>query len=54
MNSTTAVAIACMASHTPWIVLTAALLVYLHPPQAQRIFADMVSDGVMLLNDMSK
>ena len=51
MNSSTAVAVACMASHTPWIVLTAALLVWLHPPQAHQILADLLSDGVVLLND---
>ena len=50
MNSTTAVAVACMASHTPWIVLTAALLVWLNPPQAQQILADVVGDGVELLS----
>ena len=50
MNSSTAVAVACMASHTPWIVLTAALLVWLNPPQAQQVLREVLNDGVQLLD----
>ena len=45
MNRTAAVAIACMASHTPWIVLTAMGLLWLNPHEFHRGTHEMLAAG---------